>query len=254
MVKSLTEKEVHVLQKYRLNPGLKHAFRVADLKDEIFLKEFMTNLSKVIGAPSEKVAASIFMKRYAFVAVIALYAMSAWNKKVNVKLDMIDMEAPEQGKSWLPFVDLKDLTAEELDLSSQGRAEWRQEVIKDLFAKNISPIIAKLEKTFGISKLILWENIAVYLFWLYETELKNNNKQAFEDFNYIIFEADESQFGGYKGNSLQKYYGKKVFMEQWGEDVRMRKTCCFTYQLEGSSKCCKTCPCAHLSKDGGWYQ
>jgi hypothetical protein len=77
MVKALTEREIQVLQKYRLNPRFKHAFKVADLNDEIFRQEFMTNLSKVIGAPSEKVAASIFIKRDAFVAVIALYAMSA---------------------------------------------------------------------------------------------------------------------------------------------------------------------------------
>jgi ferric iron reductase protein FhuF len=88
---------------------------------------------------------------------------------------MTDIEVPEQGKHWLPSIDLKDLAAEELDLSSQVRAEWRQDVIKTLFAKNMAPIIAKLEKTFGISKLILWENIAIYLFWLYETELKSNN-------------------------------------------------------------------------------
>lgn len=251
MVKSLTEKEVQVLQKYRLKPGFKHVVRVADLMDEMYLRKFMTNLSEMIGAPSEKVAASIFIKRYAFVAVIVLYAMSVWNKKINVNLDLIDMEVPEQGKNWLPSIHLKDLTAEEFDLSSRDRAEWRQEVIKDLFANNIYPIIAKLEKTFGISKLILWENIAVYLFWLYETELKTNNKQAVDDFNYIIFESDGSLFGQYKGNPLQKYYGKKTFVEQWGEEVRMRKTCCFTYQLEGSTKRCKTCPCAHLSKDGG---
>ena len=44
-----------------------------------------------------------------------------------------------------------------------------------------------LEKTIGISKLILWENIAVYLFWLYEKELKDyDNSNVADDFRYLV--------------------------------------------------------------------
>ncbi|WP_168193783.1 IucA/IucC family C-terminal-domain containing protein [Lysinibacillus sp. SGAir0095] len=247
----MTKKEIQILQKYRLKTEFTPIFRVEELKNDDFLQEFIAKLTKVIGAPSEKVAASIFIKRYAFVAVIALYAMTSWNKKVNVNLDMIDMEAPELGKKWLPSVELKDLTVEEWDMNIQERAEWRQDVIRNLFSQNIYPIFTKFEKTFGISKLILWENIAIYIFWLYETELNSNNKQAFDDFNYLIFEADGSLFSEFKGNPLQRFYGKKTSIEHLGEEVRMRKTCCFSYQLAESNKRCKTCPCAHLSKDGG---
>jgi ferric iron reductase protein FhuF len=241
MINTLTEKELQILKKYRLNSESIHTFNVYQLMDEIYLKEFISKIAEMIGAPSEKVAASIFMKRFAFVAVISLFAMSVWNKKLNVELNMIEMEWPEKGENWIPIINLKDLSFEELNQNCQSRSFWRQEVIKDLFLKNISPLIAMFEKTIGISQTILWENIAVYVFWLYEMELKENHQQAIDDFHYIIFEADGSLFGSHIGNPLRKYYGKKSFVDN-GAELRIRKTCCYNYLLN-SMKRCKTCPC-----------
>jgi siderophore-iron reductase FhuF len=250
MAKQLTEKEMLLLQKYRFNPQLEQSYAITNLLDEVLLKKFMGNLAKVIGAPSDKVAASIFVKRYAFVAVMALYAMSVWNKKLNVSLDTLWMETTKQGNNWQPSIRLKDLTVEEWEATALSRADWRKKVLKDLFAKNIDPILSMLEKTFRISKLILWENISVYLFWLYEKELKDSrNEQVLDDFQYLIFEAEGALFGDCHENPLQKYYTEKVYMAN-GEKVRLRKTCCFTYQLSGSTKRCKTCPCTYLGKDG----
>lgn len=106
---------VNQLEKYRFNPNLEDTFNVADLLDETYLKDFLKNLSVTIGAPSEKIAASIFIKRYAFLAVMSLYAMTALNKKLNVSLDNIKMESAVQGKDWLPGISLKDADLQDLD-------------------------------------------------------------------------------------------------------------------------------------------
>lgn len=250
MVKALTEKELLALKKYRLNQGLRDSFAVADLLDEKFLKEFIVKLAEVIDAPNEKVAASIFVKRYAFLAVISLFAMSAWNKKVDVSLGKTYMEKLDQCTIWLPAFSFSELAAEEWD-ASENRDEWRKGVLSDLFTKNIDPIITMLEKTFRISKMILWENIAVYLFWLYETELKDSdNKYVQDDFRFLLFEAEGSVFGNHRRNPIQKYYGEKVYMEEYATEVRRRKTCCFSYRLAGGTKRCKVCPCAQIAKDG----
>ncbi|WP_144554689.1 IucA/IucC family C-terminal-domain containing protein [Bacillus sp. X1(2014)] len=233
------------LEKYRFNPNLEDTFNVADLLDETYLKDFLKNLSDVIGAPSEKIAASILIKRYAFLAVMSLYAMTALNKKLNVSLDNIKMETAIQGKDWLPGISLKDADLQGWD--GNDRAEWRSRVLKDLFANNIYPLISHLEKTVGISKLILWENIAVYLFWLYETELIDND-QAAGDFRYLISEAEGMLFGRYNLNPLPKYFAEKTYLQEWDAEVRVRKTCCFTYQLPAGKRC-KTCPCTHIAKD-----
>lgn len=232
------------LQKYRFQAKLNHSFEVASLLEEEFLQDFIENLTMIINAPSAKVTASIFIKRYAFVAVMSLYAMTAWNKKLNVSIGGLTMEKPEQGKAWLPSFSIKNVSESEEDWNGHDRSEWRETVLQGLFAENISLLIEKIEKTFKISKLILWENIAVYLFWLYETELKDEvTPNVAEDFHFLIFEAEGRLFGPYKINPLQKYYREKKQSEVSDEAIRIRKTCCFNYTLGGASKNCKTCPC-----------
>ena len=96
------------------------------------------------------------------------------------------------------------------------------------------------------SKHILWGNIAISLFWLYETvlpkiedvEIQNRAK---EDFHYLISEASGTLFGNEHTNPLKRYYHKKVYIEDLQEEVRVRTTCCFSYLLKGTTKRCKIC-------------
>ncbi|MDF2854900.1 MAG: hypothetical protein K0Q87_751 [Neobacillus sp.] len=248
MVNLLEENGLLHLQKYRLRSDLQHTFSISDLMDNTFLTELIKDLTYSLGAPSEKAVASIFIKRYAFIAVISLYAMSASNRKMNLSLDNIEMEKAVPGKDWLPKISLKDLSIEKWN--GKDRDEWRKNIYRELFANNIYLIIEQLEKNFQISRLILWENIAVYLFWLYETELKNSeNPFVKSDFHFLFSEAKGELFGRYHNNPLQKYQSEKKYLEEFQEEVRVRKTCCFSYQLPNSKRC-KTCPCTYISKDG----
>lgn len=240
------ENDLSALQKYRLRAETGKSFCVANLMEKSFAIDFMKNLAHIIDAPSERTAASIFIKRYAFVAVISLFAMTSANKKMNLSLENIEMEDAERGKDWLPKISLKDTSIEAWN--GEDRDEWRKNVYRDLFANNIFPLIEHFEKTFKVSKLILWENIAVYLFWLYETELNDHESpDVLNDFHFLIKEAEGNLFGKYNLNPIQKYYSKK----DSEDEVRIRKTCCLTYQL--GSKRCKTCPCTHIAQDGRCY-
>lgn len=243
MDKLLTREELLELKKYRLRGETDNHFCVGELLDETYLRFFMKKLANEIGAPSEKAAASIFIKRYAFIAVISLYSMTVWNKKFNLTLDHIYMEAAETGKDWLPNFSMKDFTVQAFETGN--REEWREDVLTDLFANNIGPLIRKMEKTFGISSLILWENIAVYLFWLYETELVDREK---DDYQFLFLKAKGNLFGCANGNPLQMY----VTVKDKDSGIRMRKTCCFSYQLPAGKRC-RTCPCTHLAKNGGCH-
>jgi ferric iron reductase protein FhuF len=239
----LIENDIINLQKYRFRSNIGKSFTVGSLLDKGFAKEFMRKLAYSIGAPSERTAASIFIKRYAFVAVISLFAMTTSNRKMNLSLDNIEMEEAERGKDWLPMISMKDASIEAWN--GIDRHKWRENVYRELFAENIYPLIEHFEKTFKVSKLVLWENIAVYLFWLYETELKDSdNPHVHDDFNFLIMEAEGRLFGRYHLNPITKYYSEK----NSDDEVRIRKTCCFTYQL--GSKRCKTCPCTHITNDG----
>jgi siderophore-iron reductase FhuF len=244
----LTDRELLQLEKYRFNHSLVNSFCPADLLDESFLEDFLKNLAVAIGAPNQKAAASIFIKRYAFLAVMSLYAMTAWNKKLNVSLNHIKIEQAELGKDWLPSISLTDMTVQEWE--GKNRENWRDGVLQDLFAHNVNPLISHLEKTIGISRLILWENIAVYIFWLYESVLKDTeNDNVAQDFRYLFLDAEGQLFGHFNRNPLQKYVAEKTYMAEWDDEIRIRKTCCFSYQLPAAKRC-KTCPCMLSARDG----
>lgn len=242
MLKLLNESEMETLEKYRFKREIVPFIEAANLLQKESLVSFLQRFALTIGAPSERVAASIFMKRYAFVAVISLFAMTAWNKKLNVGLSNIVMEEDSE----LPGFSFKDLSVQ--DWKGENREAWRKSVIYDLFANNISPLIAQLEIATNISKIILWENIAVYLFWLYEKEL-SGTENALADLQFLIAEAPGELFGDYLLNPLSEHDRKKVYVEEFQEEVRIRKTCCFSYKMKKGTRC-KTCPCRQISKDG----
>ncbi|MED4225369.1 siderophore-iron reductase FhuF [Neobacillus cucumis] len=190
----------------------------------------------------------MLIKRHAFIAVLSLYVMSKWNKQLNMSLNNIKMEFPEQGQNWLPSLSLEDDRAQ--TWNGHHRHEWRKQILTSLFAENIDPLIRQLEKSTGITRVILWENIAVYLFWLYETELKDHKDATVNgDFTYLLFGAEGSIFGTYSLNPLQRYFGDPANMINYNNEVRMRSTCCFSYQLKARNRC-KTCPCTQKTQNG----
>jgi ferric iron reductase protein FhuF len=244
----LTDIEIQALEKLRLKRKLESATNMGDLLNQDNMAEFLNKLMGSIGAPTVKIAASIFMKRYAFLAVVSLYSMTVWNKKLNVTFPNVEIKEIVQDQEWLPSFTLKDLSVQ--IGNEENRAKWREGVFQDLFANHLSVLIDHLREVTNISEAVLWENIAVYLFWLYESVLKDvDNKNVLNDFQFLFSEANGGLFGAYQQNPLQRFNTEKTFVEEFQEEVRIRKTCCFSYQLKVNGHRCKVCPCRHISKN-----
>lgn len=218
--------------------------QIETLLDERSIRQYLGQLGKHIGAANDKVTASIFIKRYAFLAVAYLYTMTLNNGKLNISFENISLETNDQDKLWLPNFYFKDLSIETLKGS---REKWREICVHSLFNNHLYPLIDCLSRVTKVSKLILWENIAVYIFWLYETILQKEGLpedailRSKEDFEYILFQAPGSFFGGYNVNPLKRYYNEHIYMEEYGREVRPRNTCCYSY-LTRSKKRCTSCP------------
>lgn len=214
------------------------------LKDEAVLIRYLENLGLHIGSPNLRVTSSIFVKRYAFLAVIYLYALTAWNKKLDVSLHNLILQTKKEEDIWQPMFYFQSMVVQE---ATEDRNEWREEALKELFSKNIHGLINRLSKVTKQSKLILWENISLYIFWLYETvllkseddQLRNRAKQ---DFNFLVQEAPGSLFGNYPTNPIKQFYVNKRYINHLQDEVRVRNTCCLSYSLMGKTKYCKTCP------------
>lgn len=208
------------------------------------LSDYLWKLSSMIGAPDPKTAGSVFMKRYAYLALIFLYSMTVFNKRLDVSFDNVSLETLNDQDQWLPKFYLKRKTAV---VSTGDRGEWRRESLKQLFAEHLFPLMNHLIKETKISKLILWENVAIYIYWLYEKVLFSHEdteiiKRAKEDFLYLINEAPGDIFGNLNHNPLKKYDNDPVFIREYDGEIRIRTTCCFYYRLKNSSGYCKTCP------------
>ncbi|MDZ5472168.1 IucA/IucC family C-terminal-domain containing protein [Bacillus sp. 31A1R] len=249
MGNQLLKNEIEELSNYRFiseheQSNLPLSIRLDQLLDNDTLFTFIQDVTKHIGSPNVKVTASMFSKRYAFLTAIYLYSMTAFNKRFNTSLEKIYLQTNDEDKIWLPTFYFSDLTVE---LSGQDREEWRREGIQSFFSNVISPVISEITKVTKQSKLILWENIAIYIFWLYETVLAEHEnedvrKRAKEDLHFLVQEAPGSLFGKFHENPIKRHYHEKRYVEHLDEVVRVRTTCCFFYQITETSERCKICP------------
>ncbi|OCA87974.1 hypothetical protein A8F94_09095 [Bacillus sp. FJAT-27225] len=244
----LTIAEKTTLKAYRFTDiPKKGMIQVSALLDSDTLKAFIESIMPVIQTDSPKVAASVFMKRYAFIAVLSLYSVTKWNKKLDLQPENIYFEPPTGKGTWLPKFYFSNMEAEKWD--GGHRNEWFKQVLTELFAGHLFPLIDLLGKVTGVSKLILWENVAIYVMWLYESELEGQT-QANDDFDFIFNKAEGAVFGKYRRNPITKFYSEKTYLDDLDELVRVRKTCCFSYLTGDRDTRCKTCPCRRLEMEG----
>ncbi|WP_181833250.1 IucA/IucC family C-terminal-domain containing protein [Bacillus taeanensis] len=218
------------------------------LLDEELLLSNLNSLSAQLSARSLITAASQFSKHYAFLlTTVSLYAMTMWNKGMDLSLENILLEFPNSNNKSFPTININDLKA--LTSSECNRQTWRDAVIKHVFFENLSKVWKSLNAVSKVPMPILWENTAVYIFWLYETKMKEEvadretRLQIREDFHYLIKEASGELFGETE-NPLTKFYTKKCTLSCSEDPVRVRKTCCLYYQLTDKENrgYCKTCP------------
>jgi siderophore-iron reductase FhuF len=242
---SLSNEEVELLKNYRFLPKIEHSFiyiEASKLTNSKALRSYLTERLSSMRIDDIKVAASLFIKRYAFLAVIGLFSMSYWNKKMDLSPENVILVDREKHGMWMPCFYLKNSI-----VTSFSSQEEKHQFLQGFFRQHMDVIIQNIKKDIKLSHIILWENIAVYIFWLYENEnfLKEalSQQTVAEDFVYLLQNNNNALFGEYNKNPLARYYTAKVKVEDVEDVVRVRKTCCFSYMLEqGEKNRCNTCP------------
>lgn len=220
------------------------SIEVNELFDKHTLEDYIDKLQKELQAPNRRVTASLFSKRYAFLHVAApLYSFSVLNKIIDVSGDNLFIKSSKSSENWLPEIYLENQKV--LSPSTiEERKQCREELLKKIF-NNLNTLWNNLASVGKISKQILWENTSIYIFWLYETLLVETESAEIinrikDDFHFILFKAEGTLFGDYQNNPLTKFYHQKSLIN--GEAVRVRKTCCFSFELDKEATMCKTCP------------
>ncbi|MBA4602427.1 hypothetical protein H2C83_08880 [Thermoactinomyces sp. AMNI-1] len=109
------------------------------------------------------VAASQLAKQYSFTVVVpALDAVSALNERLDFSMDNVLIHFAGQSRKRMTLkMQLHDWKAVPLQHSRQY---WREQLLKTLFTHHISPLWNYLHRLTGISRSVLWGNLAAYVY------------------------------------------------------------------------------------------
>ncbi|MFQ6390347.1 IucA/IucC family C-terminal-domain containing protein [Priestia aryabhattai] len=228
---------------YRLSPS--------SCMDESTLRVELLWIQQTMEAANLRAAASMLAKRYSFVAVAALYSFIVFQKKINASTGNVLLHTEDAETMWLPKVFISEI--ETIEVTEGNRKILLDELLDELFAHQIEPIWSALRKVTKISKLTLWENVAVYIHWLYDLLLANeeiDNVEVQKVLQYVLEEAEGHQFGSYHHNPLARYSPLPQYVEKQKQEVRVRQTCCLSYQTGAKETYCRTCPVICKPKKG----
>lgn len=224
---------------------LKLSIPAIDLLDETKCFAYLDRLEEIFPSSSNILKASMFAKRYSYLMIASsLYAMTMFNKALDYSVENCQLESIYQDQTWLPNVRLTEWHVTKPGESD--RCEWRDEVVKTIFAGNIVKVWRTLSKTANIPIAILWENTAIYVYWLYEKRIgeeatEQQKNRIHEDFHYLLNKAPAALFGT-TINPLKRFNSPKSKVPISEQSVRIRKTCCLYYQISPDQTCCSTCP------------
>jgi ferric iron reductase protein FhuF len=222
----------------------KGSIPTSDLLDNQKCVSFLGEVTPIFNAPSRMVTASQFSKRYSFLTIVpSLYAMTMYNKGLDLSIENSHVESVYQNGNWLPHVRLTDLNVTQPE--KPNRHLWRDDVLSTILAGNLIKVWRAVSEAASVPIMILWENTAIYVFWLYEKRMaegadESQKLRIQEDFQYLI-EAPASLYGENE-NHLGKHYHSNYNPSYSDQPVSIRKTCCLYYQVSSNGSYCTGCP------------
>lgn len=208
-----------------------------ELLDEEYLLKYLHEISAHFNTDNIFIIGSQLMKRLAFNVVLPpLYLMTIHRMKLDLDFRKMWIVPNIVGDLWLPNLYLEDFAVEKIEENEL------EDYLKSLFTK-MNELVEIVTKVTRVPKPNLWENISVYVYWLYETKLKDerfkeNADRIKSDFELLIRGLDADAFGGQCNQLTNFYWGRRI--EEDG--TRIRRTCCFYYGANSGRKTCTTCP------------
>lgn len=211
-------------------------------------EQLLYQLTPIIHSPSIKITASLLSKRLAFLTTAScLYSMTVFNKGLNFSADNCYLDYDFRNRLWqskMPLVDLTYTCA-----SPSHRDSWRKNIVRQLFAENLTKLWQVFVNISKVNPRILWENTAVRVYLLYEKRMQNiqcpHLKQRIINDFYFLLDAQNFELFDLEYNPLTHFNHTKIHIESLDTDVRFRKSCCFYYQASNPIEYCNTCPLLH---------
>ncbi|GEL78219.1 IucA/IucC family C-terminal-domain containing protein [Tenuibacillus multivorans] len=242
MAQLLKSEKIYLKDNFRMVDYAKHVSVTLDqLLDKDFLLKYLQDIKSEFNTESIFVAGSQLMKRLGFNIVLpTLYLMTVHDMKLDMDFKRAGIVPNTVGDKWLPNLYLKDFHVESIVTSE--REDVRQAITEDLFQK-MDQLVQAVSNVSRVPKPNLWENIAIYVYWLYEKKLKEDRfrdvaNQVGDDYSFLIRGLSADVFADNCNQLTNFYWGRRVK----DDGTRIRRTCCFYYGANSDRKCCSTCP------------
>ena len=220
-------------------------FPSEDLLHSDVLKALLDDqLTPMLNAPSRLVSGSQFSKKYAFLMIAPFFAsFTLFDQVMNFRSNNCELIPDDERGLLFPRLQLKKNDV--VSVARMDRKEAVHQALEVVFNGNLRPVLESINEVASVPMPVLWENTAVYFYWLYETKLHSHDleipsSKIQEDFE-LILEASGEYFGQCE-NPLKKYYHPKKRLLKTNPPVRVRKTCCLYFEVNPERTFCKTCP------------
>ncbi|AVM25308.1 IucA/IucC family C-terminal-domain containing protein [Bacillus pumilus] len=216
---------------------------LAALFSEASVLRLLEAEKEAMHAPNMAVAASMFSKRYAYLAVSSsLYLMTIYDGVYQFPPEACafredrKIEIDESLCSFVPLVG--------------NRHEWREQVVHALFTECVTPLLDVLKRTSRLPYSILWENVAVRINSLYRSMMREAEEPVVkqrvrEDYLYL------KQAAGDVFGVKQNPFHHSLNLDDSLLEASDRKTCCMYYKLEKKSESLDYCLVCPLEKKKG---
>ncbi|SFX02952.1 Ferric iron reductase protein FhuF, involved in iron transport [Thermoactinomyces sp. DSM 45891] len=244
---SMMMEELNLLQtRFRLDPRswseLKNevqgwSFPLSDLLEEKPREQVLRQIKDLLGTANLSVASSMLVKRISFAFLIPLALFSLYQKRVTGSTWNVSLLTPLESDSlWVPSI-VMDLS-EVQEVNAENRSSERTELFRWMFQQHFAPWVNGIRCSVNISEITLWENVFVYIKWMYQTMRGEASsveckRQIEEDYQALI--SDPTLSLDQKGTNPFIAFSQESFTHN-------RKTCCLAYLTSLRPQHCKTCP------------
>jgi ferric iron reductase protein FhuF len=183
--------------------------------------ELFSEIKALTGAPTDAVAASVYIRRHGFFMAGLFHMLSKFNLLFTGKLEDVSLFS-ENGtiQFSIPpdsFEDVHD----------------RHEAILSLLGQYGHPVVEYISKRAHVSKLILWENVWGYVLWMYSMLLNEDCPSAQIDLDFLV--EDESWKPNMRRSPFKRYLQNEEPLEAMAN--YKRTTCCLYKELPDTDKC-----------------
>jgi len=118
--------------------------------------------------------------------------------------------------------------------------------LSQVFSGHLTQLVEQFHRLTKVPRRILWENVAVRVFSIYEQRILLNipdaqMAQAQADFSYLLDQKSTEVFG-MSENPLTVFYREKKQTALSDKPIRVRRTCCYYYLATEPAVYCGSCP------------